>query len=68
VTYAVLSSFSIDAAITNPWGIAYDNARDTLWISNQADNSIYQVQTVPEAATLGILASSGALLLIRRKK
>ncbi len=69
-SYNVAKTFNIDASITKPWGIGYDTEHDTLWISNQADNSVYQIQTVnvPEPGAAGLVITGGVLALCRRSR
>jgi hypothetical protein len=42
---SILRSFNLPSSIAQPWGIAYDSGEGSLWISNHADNRIYQIST-----------------------
>jgi hypothetical protein len=65
-TFSVIDTYELASSITSPWGIAYDTASDSLWISNQADNAIYHV-AVPEPMTMVLLATGAAIGVIRRR-
>lgn len=64
--FSVINTYELASSIANPWGIAYDTASDSLWISNQSDNAIYRV-AVPEPLTMALLAIGATVGVIRRR-
>ena len=64
-TGTILDRFYLSASVTQPWGIAYAyDGWKSLWISNLADNKIYQISTVLSPARVPYPADSATTVSI----